>query len=366
MFIESIELLNYRNYKQLHMDFHSGTNVLYGDNAQGKTNILEAVYVCSTTKSHKGSKDKEIVRFGEEESHIKMTVRRDGIPYRIDMHLKKNRTKGVAVNGVPIKKASELFGIVNVIFFSPEDLNIIKNGPAERRRFLDLELCQLNKVYVYDLVQYNRVVVQRNKLLKEMDSDPSLKETLNIWDMQLVRFGSELIRLRTRFVEELNELIREIHFHLSGEKEELEIRYEPNVTPETFEEELSRNRNQELRQRLTLTGPHRDDLNFIVNGADIRRFGSQGQQRTAALSLKLSEIELVKRTVKDYPVLLLDDVLSELDGKRQEHLLSEISHIQTLITCTGLDEFVNSRFQMDKIFKIVEGTVESEELCVQL
>lgn len=366
MFIESIELLNYRNYKQLHMDFHSGTNVLYGDNAQGKTNILEAVYVCSTTKSHKGSKDKEIVRFGEEESHIKMTVRRDGIPYRIDMHLKKNRTKGVAVNGVPIKKASELFGIVNVIFFSPEDLNIIKNGPAERRRFLDLELCQLNKVYVYDLVQYNRVVVQRNKLLKEMDSDPSLKETLNIWDSQLVRFGSELIRLRTRFVEELNELIREIHFHLSGEKEELEIQYEPNVTPETFEAELSRNRNQELRQRLTLTGPHRDDLNFIVNGADIRKFGSQGQQRTAALSLKLSEIELVKRTVKDYPVLLLDDVLSELDGKRQEHLLSEISHIQTLITCTGLDEFVNSRFQMDKIFKIVEGTVESEELCVQL
>ena len=362
MFIESIELLNYRNYKQLHMDFHSGTNVLYGDNAQGKTNILEAVYVCSTTKSHKGSKDKEIVRFGEEESHIKMTVRRDGIPYRIDMHLKKNRTKGVAVNGVPIKKASELFGIVNVIFFSPEDLNIIKNGPAERRRFLDLELCQLNKVYVYDLVQYNRVVVQRNKLLKEMDSDP----TLNIWDLQLVRFGSELIRLRTRFVEELNELIREIHFHLSGEREELEIRYEPNVTPETFEAELSRNRNQELRQRLTLTGPHRDDLNFIVNGADIRKFGSQGQQRTAALSLKLSEIELVKRTVKDYPVLLLDDVLSELDGKRQEHLLSEISHIQTLITCTGLDEFVNSRFQMDKIFKIVEGTVESEELCVQL
>ena len=359
MFIESIELLNYRNYKQLHMDFHSGTNVLYGDNAQGKTNILEAVYVCSTTKSHKGSKDKEIVRFGEEESHIKMTVRRDGIPYRIDMHLKKNRTKGVAVNGVPIKKASELFGIVNVIFFSPEDLNIIKNGPAERRRFLDLELCQLNKVYVYDLVQYNRVVVQ-------MDSDPSLKETLNIWDSQLVRFGSELIRLRTRFVEELNELIREIHFHLSGEREELEIRYEPNVTPETFEAELSRNRNQELRQRLTLTGPHRDDLNFIVNGADIRKFGSQGQQRTAALSLKLSEIELVKRTVKDYPVLLLDDVLSELDGKRQEHLLSEISHIQTLITCTGLDEFVNSRFQMDKIFKIVEGTVESEELCVQL
>ena len=366
MIVKSLKLNQFRNYESLQLSFDKGTNLFYGNNAQGKTNILEAVYLCGTTKSHKGSKDREMIRFGEEEAHIRMAISRSQSAYEIDMHLKKNRTKGVAVNGVPIKKASELFGIVNVIFFSPEDLNIIKNGPAERRRFLDLELCQLNKVYVYDLVQYNRVVVQRNRLLKEMDSDPSLKETLNIWDSQLVRFGSELIRLRTRFVEELNELIREIHFHLSGEREELEIRYEPNVMPETFEAELSRNRNQELRQRLTLTGPHRDDLNFIVNGADIRKFGSQGQQRTAALSLKLSEIELVKRTVKDYPVLLLDDVLSELDGKRQEHLLSEISHIQTLITCTGLDEFVNSRFQMDKIFKIVEGTVESEELCVQL
>ena len=362
MFIESMELLNYRNYGQLHIDFHKGTNVLYGDNAQGKTNILEAVYVCCTTKSHKGSKDREIVKFGEEESHIKMIVRRDDVPYRIDMHLKKNRTKGIAVNGIPIKKASELFGIVNVIFFSPEDLNIIKNGPSERRKFIDLELCQLNKLYVYNLVQYNKVIAQRNKLLKDMDGTSSLKETLDIWDIQLVKFGKEVIRLRTEFIRELNELIRGIHAHLSGEKEELSILYEPNVTEDLFEEMLIKNRQQELRQRLTLTGPHRDDLNFIVNGTDIRKFGSQGQQRTAALSLKLAEIELVKRTVKDYPILLLDDVLSELDSKRQEHLLSGISHIQTLITCTGLDDLVNSKFEMDKIFKIVEGNVVSEEL----
>ena len=362
MFIESMELLNYRNYGQLHIDFHKGTNVLYGDNAQGKTNILEAVYVCCTTKSHKGSKDREIVKFGEEESHIKMIVRRDDVPYRIDMHLKKNRTKGIAVNGIPIKKASELFGIVNVIFFSPEDLNIIKNGPSERRKFIDLELCQLNKLYVYNLVQYNKVIAQRNKLLKDMDGTSSLKETLDIWDIQLVKFGKEVIRLRTEFIRELNELIRGIHAHLSGEKEELSILYEPNVTEALFEEMLIKNRQQELRQRLTLTGPHRDDLHFIVNGTDIRKFGSQGQQRTAALSLKLAEIELVKRTVKDYPILLLDDVLSELDSKRQEHLLSGISHIQTLITCTGLDDLVNSKFEMDKIFKIVEGNVVSEEL----
>lgn len=361
MFIKSIELLNYRNYGQLHMEFHEGTNVLYGDNAQGKTNILEAIYVCCTTKSHKSSKDKEIIRFGTDESHIKLSLVRDGVPYRIDMHLKKNKAKGVAVNGVPIKKASELFGIVNVIFFSPEDLNLIKNGPAERRRFIDLELCQLNKLYVHSLVQYNKVVAQRNKLLKEMDFSPSLKETLPVWDMQLIRYGKELVRFRREFLKELNLIIRDIHFHLSGEREELSILYEPNVTEEEFESALERNRAQEARQRLTLTGPHRDDLNFMVNGTDIRRFGSQGQQRTAALSLKLAEIELVKRKVKDYPVLLLDDVLSELDGKRQEHLLSEISNIQTLITCTGLDELVSSRFQMDRVFKVVEGTVESED-----
>ena len=358
MFIESIELSDYRNYSHLHIDFHKGTNVLYGDNAQGKTNILEAVYVCSTTKSHRGSKDKEIIRFGADESHIKMMVRRDGIPYRIDMHLKKNKAKGVAVNGVPIKKASELFGIVNVIFFSPEDLNIIKNGPAERRRFVDLELCQLNRLYVYNLAQYNKTVIQRNKLLKDIDYNTSLKETLPMWNEQLLKYGTELIIMRSEFIKELNPLIAEI---LSGGKETLSIAYEPNVSPENFREQLAKNQFQEIRQRQTLTGPHRDDLNFIVNGTDIRRFGSQGQQRTAALSLKLAEIELVKKIVKDYPVLLLDDVLSELDSKRQEHLLSEITHIQTLITCTGLDEFVNSKFRMDKIFKIVEGTVESED-----
>ena len=307
MFIESIELSDYRNYSHLHIDFHKGTNVLYGDNAQGKTNILEAVYVCSTTKSHRGSKDKEIIRFGADESHIKMMVRRDGIPYRIDMHLKKNKAKGVAVNGVPIKKASELFGIVNVIFFSPEDLNIIKNGPAERRRFVDLELCQLNRLYVYNLAQYNKTVIQRNKLLKDIDYNTSLKETLPMWNEQLLKYGTELIIMRSEFIKELNPLIAEIHAGLSGGKETLSIAYEPNVSPENFREQL------------------------------------------------------VKKIVKDYPVLLLDDVLSELDSKRQEHLLSEITHIQTLITCTGLDEFVNSKFRMDKIFKIVEGTVESED-----
>ena len=357
MIIESIELKNYRNYDELHMDFHEGTNILYGNNAQGKTNILEAVYVCCTTKSHRGSKDREMIHFHQDESHIKLTVRKHDVPYRIDMHLKKNKAKGVAINGIPIRKASELFGIVNVVFFSPEDLNLIKNGPAERRKFIDLELCQLNKLYVHSLVSYNRILMQRNKLLKELFFHPEYEETLDVWDMQLVQYGKEIIKFRETFIGQLNEIIREIHRKLSGDREELQIVYDPKASYEKLEEELKRSRPQDLKQKTTLAGPHRDDIGFFIDGVDIRKFGSQGQQRTAALSLKLAEIELVKRLVRDYPILLLDDVLSELDGERQNHLLSAIDQIQTMITCTGLEDFVNNRFHIDQVFRVVNGTV---------
>ena len=360
MTVESIELKNYRNYQELHMDFSPGTNILYGDNAQGKTNILEALYLCSTTKSHRGSKDREMIRFEEEEAHIKLCMKKADVPYRIDMHLKKNKPKGIAINGIPIKKASELFGIVNMVFFSPEDLNIIKNGPAERRRFINLELCQLDKLYVHALVQYNKVLLQRNRLLKELYYKPDYEATLDIWDIQLYEYGKELIRCRKGFIEELNELVRKTHSHLSGGREELVLAYEPNVDINDFSQKIAANRDTDLKIKTTTTGPHRDDISFLVDGIDIRRFGSQGQQRTAALSLKLAEIELVKKLVRDYPILLLDDVLSELDGGRQEHLLAGISHIQTMITCTGLEDFVNHRFPIDRVFKVIQGTVSQE------
>lgn len=360
MIIESIELKNYRNYEELHLEFSSGTNIFYGNNAQGKTNVLEAVYVCATTRSHRSSKDREMIRFGEDESHIKMTVRKRDVPYRIDMHLKKNKAKGVAINGIPIRRASELFGIVNVVFFSPEDLNLIKNGPSERRKFIDLELCQLNKLYVHSLVSYNRVLMQRNRLLKELTFHPEYEETLDVWDMQLVQYGQELIRYREDFICQLNELILGIHRKLSGEKETLRIVYDPNARAEELEMAVRQSRTQDLKQKTTLSGPHRDDIAFFVNDVDIRKFGSQGQQRTAALSLKLAEIELVKKLVKDYPILLLDDVLSELDGSRQNQLLDAICHIQTMITCTGLEDFVNNRFHIDRLFQVVEGIVSCE------
>jgi len=358
MIIEKLELNNYRNYDRLDIDFSKGTNILYGDNAQGKTNILESIYVCSTTKSHRGSKDKEIINFKEKESHIKLIVNKNDISFRIDMHLKKNMPKGIAINGISIKKASELFGIVNVVFFSPEDLDIIKRGPSERRRFIDLELCQLDKIYVNNLVNYNKCLNQRNKLLKEMDYKPELEETLDIWDEQISIYGSKIIERREAFVKQLNDIIYSIHSNLTAHKEKLTIIYEKCIEKENLYNNLVKNRKRDIMHKITSVGPHRDDISFYDKNIDIKKYGSQGQQRTAALSLKLAEIELVKKVIHDTPILLLDDVLSELDKNRQNHLLNSLSDVQTFITCTGLDELVENNFSINKIYKVVEGKIE--------
>ena len=357
MIIKSIELSNFRNYESLNLEFDKGTNILYGDNAQGKTNVLEAIYLSSITKSHKGSKDQDIIRFGENESHIRTYIEKDGDTYKVDMHLRKSGSKVIAVNGQKLKKAAGLLGLLNVVFFSPEDLSIIKNGPSERRRFIDMELCQLDNFYLYNLNNYNKIVNQRNKLLKDIYTNYSLKETLDIWDSQLISYGSKIIERRVAFINQLNEIIYDIHKKLSGEKEEILIKYEPNVLIEEFESKLKQNQEKDIKLKMTTVGPHRDDICIDVNGIDIRKFGSQGQQRTAALSLKLSEIELVKKITKDTPVLLLDDVLSELDSNRHKYLLDSIGNIQTIITCTGLDDFVNDRFEINKVFKVSNGRI---------
>lgn len=357
MIIKSIDLADYRNYGSLNLQFDKGTNILYGDNAQGKTNILEAIYVAATTKSHRGSKDREIVNFDKEEAHIRTYVEKEGVETRVDMHLRKSKSKGIAIDGQKIKKASELLGLCNVVFFSPEDLGIIKNGPSERRRFVDMELCQLDSFYLYNLNHYNKIVNQRNRLLKDMYLNPDLKETLSIWDMQLVSYGSKVIERRRLFAEQLNEIICGIHKRLSGGREELFIRYEPDVEIEEFEKKLKFSQDRDIKAKMTSVGPHRDDFSFLIGDIDIRKFGSQGQQRTAALSLKLSEIELVKKITRDTPVLLLDDVLSELDSNRQNYLLNSIGDIQTIITCTGLEEFVNNRFEVNKVFRVADGAV---------
>ncbi|MBR4343641.1 MAG: DNA replication/repair protein RecF [Lachnospiraceae bacterium] len=362
MIIKSLELSNFRNYERLKIDFSPSVTILYGNNAQGKTNILEALYLGATTKSQKGSKDKEMIRFGEHESHIRMFLEDSDISRKIDMHLKENKSKGVAIDGIPIRKAGDLYGLINIISFSPDDLSIIKEGPSERRRFCDMELCQLDKLYMHNLSGFERALDQRNNLLKQISINPELKDTLGIWDDQMISFGSYLIEKRRNFISEINDIAGKIHSILTEDKEKLNIEYLPSTNENSFKEELIKNRERDIFLKSTNIGPHRDDILFIINDNNVKKFGSQGQQRTAALTLKLSEIELVKKRTRKNPVLLLDDVLSELDRSRQMKLLENISGVQTIITCTGLEEFVKKRIKYDKVYKVSMGQISEESL----
>ena len=361
MIIKSLELSNFRNYESLCLSFSEGTNIFYGDNAQGKTNILESLYMISTTRSHRGVKDRDLIRFGQEEAHIRSVLIKNDLDYQVDMHLRKSKTKGIAINGQRIRKASELIGLLHIVFFSPEDLSIVKEGPAQRRRFMDMELCQLDASYLHDLNHYNRIVDQRNKLLKDVWQFPQLADTLDVWDDQLASYGSRIIERRREFIGDLAGIVSEIHEKLSGGRERLVISYEPNCEAQDLLARIRESRDKDIRLRMTSAGPHRDDFSFVGNDIDLRKFGSQGQQRTCALPLKLSEIELVTGLIGEKPVLMLDDVLSELDSRRQNYLMNTIGGIQTMITCTGLDEFVNNRFEIDQLYKIEDGHIGREE-----
>jgi len=364
MINKSIELENFRNYDSLNITFDENTTILFGDNAQGKTNILEAAYISGTTKSHKGSRDKEIIKFDKTESHIKTIISKNERDYQIDIHLRKNKSKGIAINRVPIKKATDLFGLINIILFSPEDLNIIKNGPSERRKFMDAELCQIDKIYLSDLSNYNKALNQRNALLKEIVYKPDLKETLSIWDEQLINYGKKIITRRQEFINDINIIVKDIHYKITGGKENIDVSYEPNIEDIFFLDELVKNKEKDMRFCQTSVGPHRDDIKITVDGIDIRKYGSQGQQRTCALSLKLSEIKLVENTINDKPILLLDDVLSELDKNRQSYLLDNLVDTQTIITCTGIDEFIKNRFSLNTVYNVKNGSIDliTEEL----
>lgn len=357
MYVDSLALKNFRNYENLDMKFSDKINILYGDNAQGKTSILEAIYLAATTRSHKKSKDKDIIKFGEENSFIKLTVNKRDVKHRIDVNLKNAGNKGIAIDGIPIKRSTELFGLINIIIFSPEDLSIVKDGPGERRRFMDMELCQLSRLYYSNLSTYNKILEQRNSTLKQIAFNKGMEDTLEIWDMQIAEAGRALIKERRHFIEMTNEIIKEIHKNLTSEEETIELLYEPSVNEENYEEVLKKKRDIDIKNTTTMSGPHRDDFGIYINKTDVRVYGSQGQQRTSALSLKLAEIELVKKIINDNPILLLDDVMSELDSRRRAALLSTISDLQTIITCTGYDDFIKQRINVDKIYKISNGKI---------
>ena len=361
MLVRSVSLIRYRSYSGLLMEPAPGINLLYGDNAQGKTNLLEAVYLCATAASHRGAKDREMIAFGSDEAHIRLEVEKKGIPTRIELHLNRDKKREAQVNGVPLRKISELLGLFHVVFFSPEDLKIIKSAPVERRAFLNVELCQLDGAYTRDLVDYKRTLTQRNALLKEMKSDRDFTPLLDAYDQRLAVSGERLMQARLVFTEELEEIVRNIHRDLTDGQEDLRIRYVPGAEMGRMEEKLFLSRDRDIYQGSTSLGPQRDELEFTINGADVKHFGSQGQQRTTALSMKLAEIELVRRKLGEPPVLLLDDVLSELDAGRREKLLGSINGIQTFLTCTGLDDFVRRQVHADKKWKVTKGTLTEDD-----
>lgn len=356
MYIKELSLTDFRNYDNLDITLDHGINIFRGDNAQGKTNVLEAIYLCATARSHRTHKEKEIIKWDKDAAHVKMRIKKHYVEDIIDFHL-THKSKSALINRMPISRLGELFGCLNIVMFSPEDLQLIKNSPKERRRFIDIELCQIDKMYYYALRQYHKVLKQRNIALKQyfQTKDASM---LDVWDMQLEEYAKNVIDKRTAFIQEINEIANIIHSDISGKKESLEVIYEPSVLSNEYQERMQKYREKDILYQTTSIGPHRDDLKFLINGMDVKTYGSQGQQRTVVLSMKLAELNIMKKYIGEEPILLLDDVLSELDDKRQTDLFKYTQNIQTLITCTGIEQSVWNTQKIGKLYNVKAGTIQ--------
>ena len=344
MKISSLELNNFRNYDKLLINLDDDLTVLFGNNGQGKTNIVEAIYLCATGKSHRTSKESELLKFGSNEFDVFLRFEKDNYQREIDFKWNVENKKQITVNEIPIAKMGELIGLLNVVMFAPEDMAIVKEGPANRRRFIDIAYSQIKPQYFYYLQVYSRILKHRNVLLKQISTTKKKNDTLDIWNQNLVDIGSKIIYERIRFTKHISELVCKWHNFLSEDNETLKMAYkgsfkalEENSLDEIkqmFLDKLEENYRSELSAQLTITGPHRDDFVLALNENELRHFGSQGQQRTAVLALKLAEVDVMKNETGETPILLLDDVFSELDQKRQKLLLHSIKGIQTVITCT--------------------------------
>lgn len=360
MYIKEISLSDFRNIQETTVKLNKGINIFYGSNANGKTNFLESIYLCSTGRSHRTKNDKEMVRFGVSQAHVKLFLKNKSTIWRIDAHIHRNDKKGIAINGIPLKKSSELFGTLYTVIFSPEDLQLIKDAPSRRRRFVDIELCQISKVYCHTLQQYMKVLKQRNNLLKEIQKNSSLKETLFAWDMQLAEYGKRIISFRKEFINNVSIKAAARHKQISSGNEELSVVYVPSAEENDFEIKLQSTLERDIFMGSTSYGPHRDDISFFINGNDVRIYGSQGQQRTAAICAKLAEIDIIKENTDTSPVLLLDDVLSELDKTRQHMLMDCINDVQTIITCTGIEDSITNYAGNAAIFNVNNGVIKRE------
>ncbi len=365
MYIKSLTLKNFRNYQEEHFEFDSGTNILTGSNAQGKTNAAEAIFFLCTGYSPRANKDKLVVKTGESVGEITGTAVSSygNVSVRINFDLSDK--KKIYINGLEIHKIGEIMGNINSVFFNPSELKLVQETPEDRRRFLNISLSQMSKSYFYALSRYNKILSQRNNLLK--DPDVSLvRETLPIWDQQLTKEAAKIIRFRNEFLTELSPIAEEKHAFLSGGKETLTMKTEDGYFG-TEEEiayalfsDLKTALERDLRLGFTSIGPHRDDVKFSLNGDDVRVFGSQGQQRSVALSLKLAETEIFHKRTGEYPILILDDVLSELDKKRQRNLINNVSHLQTIFTSTELDRTVFRNSSYNRII-IENGKIKKKK-----
>lgn len=364
MYIKYLQLRNYRNYTELFLKFNKNINVFIGDNAQGKTNILESIYYCSIGKSHRTNRDKELICWNNNEAYIQSYIAKERLDKKIEIKIFKEGRKGININKIKVNKISELLGNFNVVMFSPEDLKIVKESPSYRRKFLDIELCKLSRMYYYNLVQYNKVLEEKNILLRKWNEKNI--GILEIYNKQLSKFGGEIIKQRKNYIDKLNNIGNDIHKKISNGTEQIEFKYITSVKNiDEAENQLllnfKKNVERDIEKRITSEGPHRDDFQVLINNIDAKTFGSQGQQRTAVLTIKFASLEIIKGITGEYPVLLLDDVLSELDSKRQEYILNSIKNIQTMITCTGIEEINNLLSNNCYVFKVTNGVVEKIE-----
>ena len=358
MKISSLTLTNFRNYESLKVDFSDKINVFIGKNAQGKTNLLESIFYCCIGKSFKSIKDKDLIRFGCEEGYINLKAERKYRELKIEVKLSKSHKKTILINSLPIRRIGELIGEINVVFFSPNELKLVRESPDERRKFMDIDISQTNKRYFYNLSRYEKILANRNKLLKTSDNLEYVKETIDIWDRALVQTAQKIAFERKKFIEEIMPYTEKAQTYLSGGKEKIERNYACGCgvkLDEKFEENmdklLKKNKEKDFKLGYTTIGVHRDDIDIFLNDVEVKNFGSQGQQRTVALSLKLAELESMFNRTGEYPILMLDDVFSELDAERQARLLKFVDRTQTFITCTD-DKKITG-----KVFEIASGKI---------
>lgn len=362
MYIDHLKLMNYRNYDRLSLRFDPKLNIIYGLNAQGKTNIIEALYVCAFGKSFRTSNDKDLMKMEEKYAAAGIHVSIDGNLRKIELRWNEKGKKEIKINDVGLDKFSDLLGKINMVIFSPEDLKLVKEGPSERRKFMDREISHIRPGYYHHLYRYHQILSQRNNLLKQSRHAEIAEDLLQVWDIQLAKEGTRIMANRQAFIKRLNRVANEKHRQLTRNKENLEVSYAPDIKEEegekwekAFIQKLADRREADRTRGYTTSGPHKDDLLVKINGIDVRNFGSQGQQRTAVLSLKLSEIEIVKSERGEFPVLLLDDVMSELDEQRQKELIGNLKYLQIFVTTTEIPDILKEEFKGGKIFHIEKG-----------